>query len=337
MGYSRPLMDAVALVLVGLSVLCATIPILFFLGLVWWFDRYDREPAWLIAFTFGWGAAGAVILALIGSAILDYAIGAVFGAETSAIALPVLVAPLVEEPTKALILFVVARSRHFDNMTDGFVYGAAAGLGFGMTENFLYFSSVGATADVGAWVGTVIVRTLYSALMHAAATSVVGASLGFAQFRGWLVRLFVVPFGFAIAMTIHALWNGFITADAAAQNGLFTLVDLVAFPLEFLSIFFVFQVCLWEEQRTIVRELAEEARAGLLPTAHVAILSSFLKRSRGRWLEPGIPRASYVRTATTLAFRKNQERRVTGSRRTFYTREVERLRRELALVRSRAT
>jgi len=85
-----------------------------------------------------------------------------------------------------------------------------------------------------------------------------------------------------------------------------------------------------------VRELAEEARAGLLPTAHVAILSSFLKRSRGRWLEPGIPRASYVRTATTLAFRKNQERRVTGRRRTFYTREVERLRRELALVRSRA-
>ena len=329
-------MDAVALVLVGLSVLCATVPMLVFLGLVWWFDRYDREPFWLIALTFGWGAAGAVILALIGSAVLEYAIGAVFGAEANAIALPVLVAPLVEEPTKALFLFLVARSRHFDNMTDGFVYGAAAGLGFGMTENFLYFTSVGATADVAAWVGTVIVRTLYSALMHASATSVVGAALGFAQFRGWLTWIFVVPFGFALAMTIHALWNGFITADAAMQNGLFTLIDFIAFPLEFLSIFFVFQVCLWEEKRTIVRELAEEARAGLLPAAHVAILSSFLKRSRGHWLEPGISRASYVRTATTLAFRKNQERRMHGSRRTFYTREVERLRRELSLVRSRA-
>jgi hypothetical protein len=249
---------------------------------------------------------------------------------------PVVVAPLVEEPTKAFFLFLVARSRHFDNMTDGFVYGAAAGLGFGMTENFLYFTSVGATSDVPAWVGTVVVRTLYSALMHASATSVIGAALGFAQFRGWLTWLFVVPFGFAIAVTIHALWNGFITADAAVQSGIFTLIDFVAFPLEFLSIFFVFQVCLWEEKRTITKELADEARAGLLPYEHVAILSSFLKRSRARWLEPGINRVSYVRTATTLAFRKNQERRLTGRRRTFYTREVERLRRELALIRSRA-
>ena len=329
-------MDAVALVLVALSVFCATIPMLAFLGLVWWFDRYDREPLWLIALTFGWGSFGAVILALIGSAILDFAIGATFGVEASAIALPVLVAPLVEEPTKALFLFLVARSRHFDNMTDGFVYGAAAGLGFAMTENFLYYASIGATADVGAWVGTVIIRTLYSALMHAAATSVVGAALGFAQFRGWLTRLVVVPFGFAVAMAIHALWNGFITADEHMQNGVFTLIDLVAFPLEFLSIFLVFQICLWDETRTIRRELAEEARAGLLPAAHVAILSSFLRRSSSRWLEPGIVKASYVRTATTLAFRKNQERATRGSRRTFYTREVERLRRELALIRSRA-
>jgi RsiW-degrading membrane proteinase PrsW (M82 family) len=329
-------MDAVAIVLVGLSVLCATLPILVFLGLVWWFDRYDREPVWLVALTFGWGAAGAATFALIGSSILEYVIGALFGAEATNIAVPVVVAPLVEEPMKALILFVVARSKHFDNMTDGFVYGAAAGLGFGMTENFLYFSSVGATSDVGAWIGTVVVRTLYSALMHAAATSVVGAALGFAQFRGWMTKLLVVPFGFAIAMTIHALWNGFITADVTAHNGIYTLIDFVAFPIEFLSIFFVFQLCLWEEQRTITRELDEEARAGLLPLAHVPILASFLERSRRNWLEPGIPRVSYVRTATTLAFRKNQERRVTGSRRTFYTREVERLRRELVLVRSRA-
>jgi protease PrsW len=329
-------MDAVSLVLVGLSVLFATIPMLVFLGLVWWFDRYDREPLWLIALTFGWGSCGAVILALIGSAILDFAIGATFGVEASAIALPVLVAPLVEEPTKAVFLFLVARSRHFDNMTDGFVYGAAAGLGFGMTENFLYFASVGATADVGAWIGTVIVRTLYSALMHAAATSVVGAALGFSQFRGWFTRLTVVPFGFAVAIAIHALWNGFITADEATQSGIFTLIDLIAFPLEFLSIFLVFQICLWDEKRTIRRELGEEAQAGLLPTAHVAILSSFLRRSSGRWLEAGIPRASYVRTATTLAFRKTQERATRGRRRTFYTREVERLRRELTLIRSRA-
>jgi protease PrsW len=329
-------MEAVSLILIGLSVLCATVPMFVFLGLVWWFDRYDREPIWLVGLTFVWGAAPAVILALVVSSIFDLAIGATVGLEASAIALPVFVAPLVEEPAKALILFLVARSRHFDNMTDGFVYGAAAGLGFGMTENFLYFASVGATADVGAWFGTVVVRTFYSAVMHATATSCVGAALGFVQFRGWLTRFLVVPAGFAVAMGIHALWNGFITADQAAQTGVFTLIDLVAFPLEFLSTFFIFQVCLWDERRTIRRELGEEARAGVLPSAHVAILSSFLKRSGRRWLEAGIPQASYIRTATTLAFRKNQERSTRGQRRTFYTREVERLRKELTLIRSRA-
>ena len=60
---------------------------------------------------------------------------------------PVLVAPLVEEPCKALFLAYVIWNRHFDNMTDGFVYGAAAGLGFGMTENLLYF--VSACGDLG--------------------------------------------------------------------------------------------------------------------------------------------------------------------------------------------
>ena len=50
-----------------------------------------------------------------------------------------MIAPLIEEPAKALCLLALYRSREFDNATDGFVYGAAAGLGFGMTENFFYF------------------------------------------------------------------------------------------------------------------------------------------------------------------------------------------------------
>jgi RsiW-degrading membrane proteinase PrsW (M82 family) len=328
-------MQPLFLVLLALSVVFATVPMLCFLGLVWWFDRYDREPIWLIGLTFVWGAVGAVILALIGSSILDFLLGMALGHQTTALVTPVVVAPLIEEPVKALILFLVVRSRHFDNTTDGFVYGAAAGLGFGMTENFLYFASVGATHDVGAWVGTVLVRTFYSAVMHATATSCVGAALGFGRFRNVLVKAMVVPFGFAVAMTIHALWNGFITVDAASGSGIGTVVDLVAFPLEFLTVFLVFQLCLLDERRTIRRELRDEAAQGLLPEGHVRVLSSFLRRNTRSWLDSAVPRAPYVRAATTLAFRKYQARMTRGRKREFYTREVERLRREISQLLSR--
>jgi protease PrsW len=51
-----------------------------------------------------------------------------------------LAAPLVEELTKALgvlLLFVFLRAE-FDNMRDGFIYGALVGVGFNLVEAPLY-------------------------------------------------------------------------------------------------------------------------------------------------------------------------------------------------------
>ena len=39
-------------------------------------------------------------------------------------------APITEEPAKALILVLLIRAKRFNNICDGFVFGAAAGLGF---------------------------------------------------------------------------------------------------------------------------------------------------------------------------------------------------------------
>ena len=120
------------------STVCACVPMFCFLAAIWWLDRYDREPIWLLGLTFLWGAIGSIVAAVIGSITVELLVGgatAVLGAllaldlETlRAASGPVLVAPLVEEPSKAVILLYVIWNRHFDNMTDGFVYGAAAGL-----------------------------------------------------------------------------------------------------------------------------------------------------------------------------------------------------------------
>jgi len=50
-----------------------------------------------------------------------------------------------------------------------------------MTENFLYFITY--QSSVSAWVTMVIVRTLFSAVMHCAATATLGAFLGYAKFK----------------------------------------------------------------------------------------------------------------------------------------------------------
>ncbi|TNE91834.1 MAG: PrsW family intramembrane metalloprotease [Deltaproteobacteria bacterium] len=328
------------LVLVLLSAFFATVPMLVLLGIVWWADRYEREPVWLLTLTFLWGAIGAIFTALDGSSAVMAPVGALAPPLwfTDAVG-AVLVAPFVEEPAKAIVLLFVAMTRHFDNATDGFVYGAASGLGFGMTENFLYFSASASTGDVGLWVGTVIVRTLYSAVMHATASSVVGAALGFTKFRGlgWMFGGLVG--GLAVAMSIHMAWNGLLTLDGIAQaGGLLALSNFLLFPLEVLTIFLVFEATLWHESAVIRRELGEEAEQGLLPKEHAHVLASYWRRLRASWTDPRFTR-EYVHAATTLAVRKHQHRLLAArnaARTEPYARAVEALRDELRTHASKA-
>ncbi|MBX2799074.1 MAG: PrsW family intramembrane metalloprotease [Myxococcales bacterium] len=307
-----------------------------FLAIVWWLDRYDREPIWLLAITFLWGAVGSVIAAVLGSVAISTVIemvvlvGASIGVDLTmaqAVSGPVVVAPLVEEPAKALILLFVIFSRHFDNMTDGFVYGAAVGLGFGMTENLMYF--VGVSDDFGAWGSTVLIRTFYSAVMHATASAIVGASLGFARFRGLATLVASGIVGLTLAIAVHALWNGLITVAGLTGGDTLFFANLVLFPVEVAVVFVVFQICLLEESWTIRRELTEESEAGRLPEGHPRILSSWTRRLSRSWVPAGVNHGLYVQTATTLAMRKKQVRQMGRRAPPFYTAEVDRLRRRL--------
>lgn len=326
------------LLLSALSTLCAGVPMVTFLAVVWWLDRYDREPIWLVGLTFLWGSMGGVVSAVLGSVALQAVLGGVFAALGPLAGLdperalelsgPVVVAPLIEEPAKAVFLLYVLWNRHFDNMTDGFVYGAAAGLGFGMTENFLYF--VGAAGDPVGWGVVVAVRTFYSALMHATATSLVGATLGFARFRGCLALLVASAFGLGAAMAVHATWNGLLTLAEVVGGTWPVLLDYALFPAEVLTVLVVFELCLLDESRTIRSELEEEVATGRVPADHPRILASWFRRLfPGSLLGPGGDHALYVQTATALAKRKRQVRQMGDRAPEFYRDEVDRLRRQL--------
>jgi protease PrsW len=295
------------------SAVAAILPMTFYLLLIWLYDRYDREPLSLVLKNYLWGAVGAVILTLIGSALLSLGISLIISDEVALSHFEtIIIAPFVEEITKGLFLLITVTSRKFDNMTDGIVYGGAIGLGFGMTENFFYFVTFG--ENFSDWLAIVIARSLFSAVMHCVATATFGAFLGYAKFKPLIFKVTFPFIGLGIGMFIHAAWNFTVSFQSTALLGFifmfFTILIFIA----------AFTISVLSEKKIIFRELLEEAENGLIPHEHLRILNS-PKRNKFGWVDERI-RKFYIKAATTLAFRKMQERNSTGYNKIFYKDEV---------------
>ena len=114
-----------------------------------------------------------------------------------------LVAPVIEELGKGLGARFMMRST--TTRSQAFVLGAAAGAGFGFLEAMLYGVGGVHQSGPGTWWAIMLVRG-GSTSLHVLNTGLVGlawwyASFGRAKRRGWLL--------FALAVALHALWNGF--------------------------------------------------------------------------------------------------------------------------------
>lgn len=296
------------------SALAAVLPMVVYLLIIWRIDRYDREPLGLVLKNYLWGALGAIFFAIIGSTILSAGLSSLItnkadlnNAET------ILIAPFVEEITKGIFLLITLSNKRFDNMTDGIVYGGAIGLGFGMTENFLYFIAYG--HNLQEWLTIVIIRTLFSAVMHCVATATFGAFIGYAKFKGIVYKVTFPVIGLAIAMFIHFAWNFSVSFQSTALLGfVFMFFTVIIFAI-------TFSVSVWSEKRIIYQELLSEAIDGLIPIEHLEALTSS-KRNRFGWVDESI-RKLYIRAATTLAFRKLELKNSSGSSREFYEKDVE--------------
>jgi protease PrsW len=295
------------------SAVAAFIPMFAYLILIWKLDQYDREPFLLVLVNYLWGALGAIFFALMGSYILSFFVSIfVHDVESLKRIETILIAPFVEESTKGIFLLITISSRKFDNMTDGIVYGGAIGLGFGMTENFLYFMAN--SAGLQAWIAIVIIRTLFTAVMHCVSTATFGAFLGYAKFKNIYIKLIFPILGLAFAMFIHFAWNLMITFEKTELLGfIFMIITILIFIV-------VFSISLSNDKKIIYKELLEEAENGIIPMSHLDILNS-PKRNNFGWIDEKI-RKLYISAATTLAFRKMQSRNTKGYNHTYYENDV---------------
>ena len=296
------------------SAFAAIIPMSIYLILIWRFDRYDREPFKLVLQNYLWGSIGAIIFAVLGGLVFSSFLS-IFVTDKSKLEYlgTIVTAPIVEETTKGIFLLITVTHRKFDNMTDGIVYGGAIGLGFGMTENFLYFISYGTT--ITGWISIVIIRTMFSAVMHCVSTATFGAFLGYVKFRRSRFRFTLPIAGLLIAILIHFSWNLMVSFKSTALLGfLFLSITIIIFIA-------IFSASVLGEKKIIFNELLQEVDLKIIPSSHLNILCSTARNARG-WVDERI-RKQYIKAATTLAFRKMELKYSKGNSRRYYEYEVE--------------
>lgn len=186
-------------------------------------ETHQREPLGAVMRVFFLGAVVSVVVAL----ILEVAVDArwretIEGTATLvpyAVFAAVVVAPVAEEFAKALSI-LGARDRH-PEPEDGFVYGAAAGLGFAATENLVYHGVAFATGGVAGYAASVVVRTVASTLLHASASA--WAGYGLLRWRSGHASFVAVPLFLGLAMLMHGAFN-----LLASVNALLALVAAAA-------------------------------------------------------------------------------------------------------------
>jgi len=145
----------------------------------------------------------------------------------------------VEESIKQLAVRVYAyRSRSFDAVIDGAVFGAVAGLGFATVENALYITraleTVGASTELfgGGGLGITTIRGL-AGPGHVIYSAIAGYYLGLAKFNSENAGPIVIK-GIVIASVFHGGYNflvGLIPTTLTNVTGLPTEVSIVGFIL----------------------------------------------------------------------------------------------------------
>lgn len=268
-----------------LLILVATVlPTVVYVFMIWWLDRYEKEPWGMLIAAFLWGSIPAIIASLIIELVADVPL-AQLGSAYSEFASTALVAPITEEVVKGVLLFIffMVFRREFDDTLDGIVYGALVGAGFAMTENLLYYLGAffGGGGDAGSLFFLIGARGIIFGLNHSLFTSVTGAALGTVRYTPGIRRVVIPIFGLAGAITLHIIHN---TAASFASVFCWSLALVLLSDWGGVIVIVVIAIMsLRREQQWIINELGEEINYGILNEADLRNAASWRRRWAVGW------------------------------------------------------
>ena len=153
---------------ITLILISALTPVAVLLWYIYRKDKVQPEPTkWLLK-AFGFGVLSA-FLSFVFSVPVSFLLGMEMDANTyssirEAFADAFVLAAIPEELAKLIMLWLLLRKNpHFDERFDGIVYAVCIGMGFAGIENVMYL--IGGIEN-GTWIGTGIVRALFSVPAH---------------------------------------------------------------------------------------------------------------------------------------------------------------------------
>lgn len=292
-------------------------PMFLFAYILYWLDRYEKEPVVLLGAVFVWGMVVAAGGAYILNTVFGITMFMVTGSEgLSDLAMGSISAPIVEETLKGmavLIVFVVFY-REFDSVLDGIIYAGVAALGFAATENSIY---IWRGYEAGGWeglLGLTFIRVVLVGWQHPFYTSFIGIGLALARLNRSLAVRFVAPvIGIGIAMLSHSIHNT-LAAFSSVSEGLTCIIGLL---LDWSGVLFMFGLILWAnwvEQRNLTNHLREELEMGLISKAQYRTACSATARGfanlSGLFSGQFTTTMRFYQTCAELAHKKEQFRKL---------------------------
>ena len=286
------------------------LPMVIYALILWWFDRYEKEPVGLLIAAFLWGAVPAVIFSIIAELVLDIPISAFVDPAAASVIGVAVIAPIAEEIFKgaAVLLLLLFFRREIDSPLDGIIYGGLVGFGFAAVENILYFNSAFSAGGVADVLFLTVLRAFVFGLNHALFTGLTGLGLALTRTSPNTVVKIVAPImGLLLGMTAHAIHNGSVVLGAGlCWPCLFTFIS------DWGGVLILLGVIVWasvRERQWIVEFLAGEIERGTLARSDYDVVCSYISRVSvrtgalfggdfRRWWDLG----RYYRLATELAF-----------------------------------
>jgi len=298
-----------------LGLITATIPVPIYIALVLWIDRYEAEPLWMLATAFFWGSLFAPFFAFLINTVTAGVVSYLADPKAGEAFAAVVSAPIVEESSKAFILFVFffAKKDEFDGVIDGIVYASLAALGFAMTENILYYGRA-ALGGGGSLTATIIIRGFFAPFSHPLFTSLTGIGLGLArQSTNIVVKILTPIVGLLMAIFMHSMWNGSAVFGGGA---VFLLTYILVMIPAFLIMLIVIAFALRREGQVVREYLVIDRDRGFLTQEEYKQLGSILGRmgsSYNAFSRSGMKgwraRRRFNQLASELAFHRSRAAR----------------------------
>lgn len=221
MATAPSLYDLASVVPIGL------LPVIVLLLLLVYLDSYQMVRMRLVlAMVLAGGAIAALCY------MLNGAIMALLGMDLTHYSR--LVAPIVEESMKALVVVWLFRTHRIGFLVDSAILGFAVGTGFAVVENFYYLYLASDTA-LTVW----IVRGFGTAVMHGGVVAIFAVLSQTLAERSVAVRPIHCLPGLLVAISVHSIFNHFYVSPVLSALGVMVVLPPI--------LYFVFRI---SEHRT---------------------------------------------------------------------------------------